>query len=236
MNEILDAKTGLKEALPTVFGYIGIGIAFGVIGHASGFSTLMVVLMSVIIYAGSAQFTTVSMLAAANPIASIVLATFLVNSRMILMSTTIAPFFKKDSTVKNVTIGTLLTDESFALGMNKLNYTKSKLSFSWFNAVNLVAYLTWIFATLIGAGLGNFVSDPKQLGLDFAIVAMFMGLLYLQVISDHSLKLTLQLTVVALTIVLTFVSMIILPKNLVIIVVTLVGCGLGVVLKNAFFK
>ncbi len=236
MNEILDAKTGLKEALPTVFGYIGIGIAFGVIGHASGFSTLMVVLMSVIIYAGSAQFTTVSMLAAANPIASIVLATFLVNSRMILMSTTIAPFFKKDSTVKNVTIGTLLTDESFALGMNKLNYTKSKLSFSWFNAVNLVAYLTWIFATLIGAGLGNFVSDPKQLGLDFAIVAMFMGLLYLQVISDHSLKLTLQLTVVALTIVLTFISMIILPKNLVIIVVTLVGCGLGVVLKNAFFK
>lgn len=235
MNEILDAKTGLKEALPTVFGYIGIGIAFGVIGHASGFSTLMVVLMSVIIYAGSAQFTTVSMLAAANPIASIVLATFLVNSRMILMSTTIAPFFKKDSTV-NITVGTLLTDESFALGMNKLNYTKSKLSFSWFNAVNLVAYLTWIFATLIGAGLGNFVSDPKQLGLDFAIVAMFMGLLYLQVISDHSLKLTLQLTVVALTIVLTFISMIILPKNLVIIVVTLVGCGLGVVLKNAFFK
>lgn len=235
MNDQLDIKAAVKDTLPTVFGYIGIGIAFGVIGRASGFNPLVVILMSVFIYAGSAQFTTVSMLAAANPVASIILATFLVNSRMILMGTTIGHYFKKDSVAKNVMLGTLITDESFALGMNKLNYTKGKLSFEWFNTANWIAYLTWGISTAIGAILGGVVGDPKKLGLDYAIVAMFFGLLYLQVVSDRALKLTLQLLVILVTIVLTYLGMIFLPANLVIIVVTLIGCGLGVLLKNAFF-
>lgn len=235
MNDQLDVKAAVKDTLPTVFGYIGIGIAFGVIGRASGFSPLVVILMSVFIYAGSAQFTTVSMLAAANPVASIILATFLVNSRMILMGTTIGHYFKKDSVAKNVMLGTLITDESFALGMNKLNFTKGKLSFEWLNTANWIAYLTWGISTGIGAILGGVVGDPKKLGLDYAIVAMFFGLLYLQVISDRALKLTLQLSVILLTVILTYLGMIFLPANLVIIVITLIGCGLGVFLKNAFF-
>lgn len=235
MNDQLDIRAAVKDTLPTVFGYIGIGIAFGVIGRASGFSPLVVILMSVFIYAGSAQFTTVSMLAAANPVASIILATFLVNSRMILMGTTIGHYFKQESVAKNVMLGTLITDESFALGMNKLNYTKGKLSFEWFNTANWIAYLTWGISTGIGAILGGVVGDPKKLGLDYAIVAMFFGLLYLQVVSDRALKLTLQLLVILLTVILTYLGMIFLPANLVIIVVTLIGCGLGVFLKNAFF-
>lgn len=235
MNDQLDFKTAVKDTLPTVFGYIGIGIAFGVIGRASGFNPWIIILMSFFIYAGSAQFTTVSMLTASNPVASIVLATFLVNSRMILMGTTIGNYFKKDSTAKNMMLGTLITDESFALGMSKLNYTHGKLSFEWLNTVNWIAYITWGVSTGIGAILGGVVGDPKKLGLDYAIVAMFFGLLYLQVISDRALKLTLQLLVVLITIILTYVGMIILPANLVIIVVTLIGCGLGVFLKNAFF-
>ena len=235
MNDQLDVKAAVKDTLPTVFGYIGIGIAFGVIGRASGFSPLVVILMSVFIYAGSAQFTTVSMLAAANPVASIILATFLVNSRMILMGTTIGHYFKKDSVAKNVMLGTLITDESFALGMNKLNFTKGKLSFEWLNTANWIAYLTWGISTGIGAILGGVVGNPKKLGLDYAIVAMFFGLLYLQVISDRALKLTLQLSVILLTVILTYLGMIFLPANLVIIVITLIGCGLGVFLKNAFF-
>ena len=126
-------RTGIREALPTVFGYIGIGIAFGIVGQAAGFSPLIVSAMSFFIFAGSAQFVTVSMLTGGSPILSIVLATFLVNARMILMGMTIAPYFKAESLGKNLWLGTLLTDESFALGMNKLNHTKGRLSFEWFN-------------------------------------------------------------------------------------------------------
>ncbi|CAG4695961.1 Predicted branched-chain amino acid permease (azaleucine resistance) [Enterococcus faecalis] len=43
MNHQLDAPTGIREALPTVFGYIGIGIAFGIVGQAAGFPLLLLV-------------------------------------------------------------------------------------------------------------------------------------------------------------------------------------------------
>ena len=235
MDDSLTKRAAVVDTLPTVFGYLGIATAFGVIVRASGFSTITVILMSVIIYAGSAQFTTVSMLAAGSPIASIVFATFMVNSRMILMSTTVAPYFKKDSLGKVMLIGTLLTDESFALAMNKLNYTNGKMNFSWFNTENIISYSTWVIATMIGALLGNFIEDPKKLGLDFANVAMFIGLLYLQVNSDKALNKTLQVIVVLLTLVLTYISTIILPASLVIIAVTLIGCTLGMVIKHVFF-
>lgn len=235
MDDSLTKRAAVVDTLPTVFGYLGIATAFGVIARASGFSTITVILMSVIIYAGSAQFTTVSMLVAGSPIASIVFATFMVNSRMILMSTTVVPYFKKDSLGKGMLIGTLLTDESFALAMNKLNYTNGKMNFSWFNTENIISYSTWVIATMIGALLGNFIEDPKKLGLDFANVAMFIGLLYLQIKSDKDLNKLLQVIVVLLTLVLTYISTIILPASLVIIAVTLIGCTLGMVIKHVFF-
>ena len=235
MDDSLTKRAAVVDTLPTVFGYLGIATAFGVIARASGFSTITVILMSVIIYAGSAQFTTVSMLVAGSPIASIVFATFMVNSRMILMSTTVVPYFKKDSLGKGMLIGTLLTDESFALAMNKLNYTNGKMNFSWFNTENIISYLTWVIATMIGVLLGNFIEDPKKLGLDFANVAMFIGLLYLQIKSDKDLNKLLQVIVVLLTLVLTYISTIILPASLVIIAVTLIGCTLGMVIKHVFF-
>lgn len=72
MNNRLDATTAVKDTLPTVFGYIGIGLAFGIVARASGINPLLVLLMSAITYGGSAQFVAVSMLATHSPILSIV--------------------------------------------------------------------------------------------------------------------------------------------------------------------
>ena len=154
---------------------------------------------------------------------------------MILMSMAIAPFFKKYSIYKNIFIGTLLTDESFALGMNKQNYTRGILTYEWFNAVNLVAYFTWVVSSVIGALLGGIVKDPKELGLDFALVTMFIGLLYLQVISDFTFKKKVQFLVIVVVFFLVYFGMIFIPSNVLIIVVTLIGCAIGVVLKNVIY-
>ena len=85
MDANLDRKTALKDVLPTAFGYVGIGLAFGIVGKASGLSVLELGLMSLISYGGSAQFIMVSMMLAHSPVLSIVLAAFLVNARMILI-------------------------------------------------------------------------------------------------------------------------------------------------------
>ena len=235
MNDKLDIKTAIKDTLPTVFGYIGIGLAFGIIASSAGFNPLVVGAMSLFIYAGGAQFITVSMLSSGFPILSIVLATFLINSRMILMSMATAPFFKRYSVFKNIIIGTFLTDESFALGMNKQNYTNGRLTYEWFNTANLVSYFTWALSSVAGALLGGIVKDPKALGLDFALVAMFIGLLYLQVISDFTIKKKVQFLVIVVVFFLVYFGMIIIPSNVLIIVVTLIGCAIGVVLKNVIY-
>ena len=235
MNDKLDVKTAVKDTLPTVFGYIGIGLSFGIIASSVGLNPFFVGAMSLFIYAGAAQFITVSMLSSGFPILSIVLATFLINSRMILMSMATAPFFKRYSVFKNIIIGTFLTDESFALGMNKQNYTNGRLTYEWFSTANLVSYFTWSVSSVLGALLGGIVREPKALGLDFALVAMFIGLLYLQVISDFTIKKKVQFLVIVVVFFLVYFGMIFIPSNLLIIVVTLIGCAIGVVLKNVIY-
>lgn len=235
MNDKLDVKTAVKDTLPTVFGYIGIGLAFGIIASSVGLNPFFVGAMSLFIYAGGAQFITVSMLSSGFPILSIVFATFLINSRMILMSMATAPFFKRYSVLKNTIIGTFLTDESFALGMNKQNYTNGRLTYEWFNTANLVSYFTWSVSSVLGALLGGVVKDPKALGLDFALVAMFIGLLYLQVISDFTIRKKIQVLVIVVVFFLVYFGMIFIPSNLLIIVVTLIGCAIGVVLKHVIY-
>lgn len=163
MNSELTFKQGLKDTMPTVFGYIGIGIAFGMIGHSEGFSVWVILLLSLIVYAGSAQFIMVSMLATHSPIMSIVLSVFLVNSRIILMSMTTASYFKNESLMKNILLGTLLTDESFALGMNKQNYTEGKLNFSWFNASNLLAYFSLGISQCYWSSIREFTSKSRKI-------------------------------------------------------------------------
>ena len=231
----LTAKAAIKDSIPTMFGYIGIGLAFGIIGKSLGFSPWLVAILSLTVYAGSAQFILVSMMALHNPIFSIVLAIFLVNSRMILMSITTAPYFKNDSMLKNILIGSFLTDESFALGMNKINYTDNQLTFTWFNTANIVSYLTWAGASFVGAVAGSFIHNPYAIGLDFALVAMFIGLLYLQVIAKNGMPLKLKLLMILITFIMVFIGLIFIPSNLLILLVTLITCLIGVIIKHVFF-
>jgi len=62
---------------------------------------------------------------------------------------------------------------------------------------------------------------------------MFIGLLYLQLISDKSISLKVQLIVVLAMLPLVYFGLIFISSDLLILVVTLIGCGLGVILKHA---
>jgi len=231
MNNDLTFRSGLKDVIPTLFGYIGVGLAMGIVANTSHLSVLAVLLMSLIVYAGSAQFIIISMLLAGSPISAIVLSTFLINSRMILMSMSLAQYFKKESWLTNIGIGSLLTDETFALSMNKLNQTDHQLKPNWLHGANLLAYAIWALATAVGCLLGNLISDPNQFGLDFAVVGMFIGLLYLQMITDRSKPLKLQLLVVIFVAITMYFLMRWLPGNLALLVATLLGCGFGMVVS-----
>jgi len=232
MNDSLDSKTGLTDTLPTVFGYIGIGLAFGIVSSAAHISALGALLMGLITYSGAAQFVVVSMLAVHSPYISIIFSVLMLSARMLLTSMTVAPYFAKDSMRRNIILGSLLTDETFALSMNKLNYTDHHLSFAWLNTSNLFAYLAWAVSGLAGNLLGSLISDPQQWGLDYALVSMFIGLLYLQMIGDRSLKLSFQSAIVVLVFVLTYIGLIFMPSGIVTLVVTIIACLIGMGVRS----
>ena len=230
MNDELTIRSGIRDVMPTVFGYITVGMAYGIVAKTGHLSLLMIGLMSLIVYAGSDQFVLVSMLATGSPIGAMVISTALINARMSLMSMTVAPYLKDESMTQNVLIGTLLTDESFALSMNKLNYTGHHLNAPWFHTVNVGAYLVWFIASLLGAVIGGLIPNPDNFGLDFAVVAMFIGLLYLQMITDRSKPFLRHLSVAGVVAVAMVVLVRYLPGTTAIIVATVIGClfGMGV--------
>ncbi|HAO7283764.1 TPA: AzlC family ABC transporter permease [Listeria monocytogenes] len=222
---------GVKACLPTVLGYAGIGIAAGVVGKASHLSLLEVTLLAIIVYAGAAQFIISGLLLLQRPISAIIFTTFLINSRHFLMSMAEAPHFKKYSLWNNIGIGSLLTDETFGVSMNHIG-NKKPVSAKWMHGINITAYLAWIVACIVGAFIGNWLPNPEQFGLDFALSAMFIGLLYLQVVSDKSKKMSTSLLVMVLVALFLILFMRVMTPELAILTATLLGCLMGVILER----
>lgn len=227
----LTFNDGVKACIPTLLGYIGIGIAAGAVGKAANLSILEVTLLAVMVYAGAAQFIITGLMIVATPISAIIFTVFLVNSRHFLMSMATAPTFKKYSLLNNIAIGSLLTDESFAVAMNAIA-NKNPINCAWMHGLNLTAYFAWILSCLIGALIGKWLPDPAQFGLDYALVAMFIGLLYLQLISDkHKRMKNRLLAMLTVTIVLIFLLRF-LSAELAILASTFAGCFIGVAMER----
>ena len=227
----LTFKDGVYACIPTLLGYIGIGIAAGVVGKSAHLSVLEITLLAVIIYAGASQFIVSGLMLVATPISAIIFTVFLVNSRHFLMSMATAPTFRKYSLLNNIGIGSLLTDESFAVAMNAIA-NKQPINAAWMHGLNLTAYITWILSCFIGALIGEWLPDPTKFGLDYALVAMFIGLLYLQLIGDKTKRLInrviAMLTVsVLLVLLLRFIS-----SEMAILISTFAGCFMGVAMER----
>lgn len=224
-------KDGVYACIPTLLGYIGIGIAAGVVGKAANLSVLEVTLLAVIVYAGAAQFIIAGLMLVATPITAIIFTVFLVNSRHFLMSMATAPSFRRFSLLDNIAIGSLLTDESFAVTMNAVA-NKVPVNASWMHGLNLTAYVAWILSCLVGALIGEWLPDPAIFGLDYALVAMFIGLLYLQLIGDKTKTIKNRLIVMlTVTIMLVFLMRFFSPE-MAILISTFAGCFMGVAMER----
>jgi 4-azaleucine resistance transporter AzlC len=166
---------GVKRALPIVLGYIPIGFAYGVLAGKSGLSDANTLLMSLVVFAGSSQFIAVGLFASGTGPAAVILTTFVVNLRHMLMAASLAPFlsgWKK----RHLTLFSFeLTDETFALH----SAMASRLGDCRLEALslNMTAQLSWVVGTLLGIVASGLIGDVKPLGLDYALAAMFIGLL-----------------------------------------------------------
>ncbi|MFC6333472.1 AzlC family ABC transporter permease [Paenibacillus septentrionalis] len=218
---------GIRDCLPTLLGYIGIGGAFGIVGASSHLSLLEIALLSLLVYAGSAQFIICALFVVHTPISIIITTTFIVNLRHFLMGLAIAPAFTSHSLRHNIAIGTLLTDETFGVAATKLTRV-DKLNASWMHGLNLTAYLCWLLSSIAGAMLGQWIKDPYALGIDFALPAMFIALLIIQLHQQARSRLIHMLAVVGYTIIFMLVYSYIMPSHLAVLLSTITAATIGV--------
>ena len=226
--------SGARAGLPVVLGYLSIGFAAGVVQRASGLSVAEVVLMSLVLYAGSAQFVAASMIAAARPPVAVIVTVLFVNLRHLLLSAALAPFFARVPAWKNALIGAQLTDETFVVALGRLQGSQGVREAqgslpAWMAGLNLSAYASWAVANLAGALAGGLVSHTRALGFNFALPAMFAALLVLQVAAQASSRRALAVTLVASAISVGIAFA--LPGNWNIIIATVAGATLGAALE-----
>ena len=175
-----DFRLGVKAAVPTALGYVAIGLAFGVVAAASGLSALEVGLMCALVYGGSAQFAMCALVVAGAGLGELTLTVFLVNLRNMLMSLHATTIFTKTSLWNQLGIGSLITDESYGVLLGEYVHHKD-IPANWMHGNNIFSYLVWIVSSVVGCLIGSMIPNPELFGLDFALIAMFIGLLSSQI-------------------------------------------------------
>ncbi|MDK9846665.1 AzlC family ABC transporter permease [Staphylococcus equorum] len=220
-------KQGVKECVPTLL----VGLSFGIVAVASGFSLLEIILLCLLVYAGAAQFIICALVIAGTPISAIVLTAFIINSRMFLLSMTLAPNYQSYGLLNRIGLSTLITDETFGVAITP-HLKGEKINDRWLHGLNITAYLFWTFACVMGAIFGKYINNPETLGLDFAIAAMFIFLAVSQFESVQRSRIKTYFVLIITVIVMMLLLSLFMPSYVAIILASTIAAGIGVVMER----
>ncbi len=132
--------------------------------------------MSLIAFAGAAQFAAIGYVVAGISWPVIALLTFLLNARHVLYSAAIAPWFVGTPVSQRAVAAHLLTDESFALATTHFRRLGRFDPFGYWFAAVAVTMIPWNLATLAGVTIGASIVNTGSLGIDVIFPAAMAGL------------------------------------------------------------
>lgn len=164
-------RAAFPHTIPVFFGYLFIGIGFGILLCSKGFSILWAVLMSLLIFAGSMQYAAIPLLCAPTSLLTAAFLTLTVNARHLFYGLTMIEPFRKMKKLKPYMIFSL-TDETYSL----LCSTKAPegVDERWFAFfIALLDHCYWIFGTFLGAVAGSLLKFDTS-GIDFVMTALFV--------------------------------------------------------------
>ncbi len=217
---------GVRATLPLILGAIPFGIIFGAAAAGSGLTTAATIGMSLLVFAGSAQFIAANLVKGGAPLLVIILTTFVVNLRHMLYSATLAPHVKRLPQQWLLPLGFWLTDETFAVTSTRYNEPDASPYKHWFYFGSALSmYANWQLCTWIGLIAGGVLPDTGRLGLDFAMIATFIGIV---VPSVRTRPMLIAVVVAGIASLLTFS----LPNKLGLIIAALAGVAAGAIAES----
>jgi 4-azaleucine resistance transporter AzlC len=164
-------RAGITAGMPFAVAAGILSVSFGVLAEPV-LGAAPAVVMSAVVFAGSAQFAALAVLAAGGDPMTAVVAGVLLNARYIPMGISIAPSLK-GGPLRRALIGQGMIDASWALAAR----AEGRFDAPFMLGATLPTYPLWVLGTLVGVLFGDAIGDPARFGLDAIFPAFFLGLL-----------------------------------------------------------
>ena len=165
-------RAGVRAGLPLAVAAVLVGISFGVLARPV-IGTVAPIVMSAILFAGSAQFAAVAVLAAGGEAGAAIAAGLLLNARYVPMGIALAPSLR-GGPLRRAAVAQAMVDASWAMA----NRGGGRFDPVFMVGATVPSYPLWIAGTAVGVLAGDAIGDPDRLGLDAVFPAFFLALLF----------------------------------------------------------
>jgi predicted branched-subunit amino acid permease len=172
---------GVRAGIPFAIAGGLLSVSFGVVAQDAGLSAAAAIVMSAIVFAGSAQFAAVAIIAQGGTVGAAVAAAALMNSRFLPMGVALGPSLP-GGRLRRAAQGQPVVDASWALSSRGDGSFDRMLLFG----SSAIQYVTWTGGTVVGAIWGEALGDPQGLGLDAIYPAFFLALLLIEMRSRRA--------------------------------------------------
>lgn len=162
---------GFRAGLPYAAAGVLIAMSFGVLAEPV-LGGLEAIVFSAIVFAGTAQFASLAVLADGGGAETAIVAGILLNSRFLAMGFAFGPS-TTGSALSRALQGQAVVDASWAMA----NRGDGTFDRDFLLGASAAAYPAWVLGTVIGVFAGDLLGDPKTFGLDALFPAFFLGLL-----------------------------------------------------------
>lgn len=174
MKAVSSDRSVIADSLGVGLATGAYGVSFGALATASGLSVTQACVMSLVIFTGASQFAFIGIIAAGGaPLAGAATA-ILLGSRNLFYGLSLAPHLQVRGAAKAVAAHVVI-DESTAMAISRETSHQSRLGFYW---TGWSVFILWNLSTFLGALAGSAIGDPRTYGLDAAVGAAFLGLLW----------------------------------------------------------
>jgi predicted branched-subunit amino acid permease len=178
---VTDAPLDPRERSSIIRDSLGVGVAtgaygvgFGAVSVAAGLSVAQTCALSLLVFTGASQFALVGVVAAGGAPISGALTAMLLGTRNTLYGLRLAPLLRWRGWRRALGAHVLI-DESTAMSVTRESTPAARLGFL---TTGISVFVLWNLATFAGAVAGNAIGDPRTYGLDAAVGAAFLALLW----------------------------------------------------------
>lgn len=193
MSEATDRQV-IGDSLGVGIGVGLYGVSFGALAVTSGLDVAQACALSLLAFTGASQFAFIGVVAAGGAPVTGALTAVLLGARNTFYGITLAPVLRVRG-LRRWATAHLVIDESTAMAVTRATPHQARLGFYW---TGITIFLIWNLTTFVGAVAGNAIGDPKSIGLDAAVAAAFLGLLWPRLDTTATRLLALLAAVVAL--------------------------------------